>query len=53
MKRSEIEKELERLKDSQSYMRIHGTGHEDYRAEVATKIKIYEKLLSEGYDDKA
>ena len=26
MKRSEIEKELERLKDSQSYMRIHGTG---------------------------
>lgn len=51
MKRSEIKKELERLKDVKSYMMCHGTGQAEYRGEVAAKIEIYEKLLAEGYEE--
>lgn len=53
MKRSEIEKELIELKNTQRYMKSHNTGRGEYRGEVATKIEIYEKLIKEGYDDKS
>ncbi len=51
MKRSEIEKELKELEESSFYMRCNFTGSDWHRAEVSTKIVIYEKLLKEGYED--
>jgi hypothetical protein len=51
MKRSEIKKELSELRNSWSYMVVHNTGEGFHRGEVFTKIKLYERILSEGYED--
>ena len=51
MKKSEIEKILEGLKESASYMRCNNTGQDYYRGEVHAEIRIYERLIKEGYQE--
>lgn len=51
MKKSEVERDLKRMREARSEMFIYNSGQSTFRGEVAAKIEIYERLLKEGYED--
>ncbi len=50
MNRTQIEVVLRELRGKEQFMRVHNTGTQFHRGQVAARIDVYEKLLTEGCD---